>query len=85
MGIIHDSVSVDLVGVGGPCVQNVTGFLGFRDAHRGGGFPCAIIQIKQEDIVPTGGEAGDRAATAVLGISRMAARDYGLVLSRRYR
>ena len=82
MGVVDHSVPVGLVSIDRPRLQNLTGFLRLRDAHRRRGLPSAIVEIEQHDIVPRGGEAGDRAATAILGISRMSTCDNDLILFR---
>ena len=47
------------------------------------GRPLASVQVKQNDLVPEVGVAGDGAAAAIFGIAGMAAGDNHLELTRR--
>src|ERR1035441_1472796 len=68
MSIIHNRMAVDLVRISGPRLQNLARLLSFRNPHRRGGLPCAIVHIEQHHFMPQCSQPRNCPATSVLGI-----------------
>lgn len=83
---IDDCVCIALGGERGARMQDFAGFARFGDTGVGFGVRVragllAAVEIEQNDFVAGGGIARDRAATAVFGITRMAAGDHDFQLA----
>jgi len=85
VGAIHDRFAVNLSRKGGPRLENLAGFLGFRHAHGAGVVrwlvrPLAPVEVEQDDLVPQVSVAGDGATAAVFRVAGMTTGDHHLEL-----
>src|ERR1700686_5201281 len=83
MVIVDNCVSVDLIRIGRPSLQDLTSLLRLGNSYRSGNLlPGSIIHIEQHHFVAQGGESRDGAAAApaVLGATGLSAGDQYFVL-----
>jgi len=79
--VVDNGVSVFLIGVERAGFEDLAGAFGFGDADVGGGFPGAVVEVEESDVVSCRGEAGDGASGGVFGVAGVASGEYDFIFT----